>query len=492
MDRTKLDEKSFKAKISMKKYLNILTLWIAAILAVAPAAAKNWDVCENPDEAPLYPGSIETAFPKFVERNFTYPKEVWATHKFEKLPVIALIGTKGKVLDFMVNSEEEIPEALIAEIGNTLAKTEWFPAWKDGQAVNAFVRFYFPLQTDVVKQNYTVPTGWRNQFEKTLRMIAQHSSSDKITPLSDSDLAQLKESSEMFNTYAPIPVFYAQALMSDKRNPEATAVMRHTIENYHQANTWTDKNDMPRFEPTYRGATDVWINILHALQHEYISSADTDSLLVASILLVKERLIDGYITPKTTMKAKLDARERAERLKKNMAGDILGRYFDNNTNTWDRVTSTMDIEELTARVSYSYDRVGVSRGAQIPQLASLINSAEFKGLTGYQKDAKGKDVLNMYGTMAFALWLREGEEGLRNYIASTNSGEASKQLKSYLAKLEKNYDRNAAALADRKGVIESLACLVPPQGTDEEGCRAFYERRRAAEKVFPIKWLKSN
>lgn len=476
----------------MKKLLNISALCIALILAVAPATAKNWNVCENPDEVPLFPGSIETAFPKFVERNFTYPKEVWATHRFEKLPIIALIGVNGKVLDFMVNSEEEIPEALIAEIGNALAKTEWFPAWKDGQAVNAFARFYFPLQTDVVKHNCTLPTGWHNQFEKTLHMITQYSSREKTATLSDSDLAQLKESSEMFNTYASIPIFYSQALMSNKCNPEATAVMRKAIENYHQANTWIDKNDISRFEPTYRGATDVWMNIMHALQHQYISSPDTDSLLVTTILLAKERLIDGYITPKTTMKAKLDARKRADRLKKDMAGDILGRYFDNNTNTWDRVTRTMDIEELTARVSYSYDRVGVSRGAQVPQLARLINSAELQSVIGYQKDAKGKDVLNMYGAIAFALWLREGEEGLRNYITSTNSGEASKPLKSYLAKLEKSYNKNAATLADREGVIEALACLVPPQGTDEASCKAFYERRRAAEKVFPLKWLAGN
>ncbi|MBD5225648.1 MAG: hypothetical protein HDS68_06765 [Bacteroidales bacterium] len=115
----------------------------------------------------------------------------------------------------------------------------------------------------------------------------------------------------------------------------------------------------------------------------------------------------------------------------------------------------------------------------------------------YDMIRKGKgvthsDLLKLFGVRALAIWLAEGEEGMRSYIARTQSGEASKQLKSYLAKLEKNYDRNAAALADRNGVIESLACLVPPQGTDEQGQRAFYERRRAAEKVFPIKWLSSN
>ena len=163
---------------------------------------------------------------------------------------------------------------------------------------------------------------------------------------------------------------------------------------------------------------------------------------------------------------------------------------DQNTDSWQKVTRFLDVDELTASLSYWAERGSIKRGAQVSSIARQINNEPF---SHYMLKVKDKDLLQMSGVKMFALWLLSGEEGMRGYIADVKaSGEASGKLVKYLDKLEKNYAANAATLADRKGVIESLACLVPPQGTDEEGCRAFYERRRAAEKVFPIKWLYAN
>ena len=75
------------------------------------------------------------------------------------------------------------------------------------------------------------------------------------------------------------------------------------------------------------------------------------------------------------------------------------------------------------------------------------------------------------------------------FIAQIRDSKPSKKLLKYLSRLEKRKAANAVMLADRKAVLQSLACMVPPEGTDAAGVQAFYDRRKAVEDVFPIKWL---
>ncbi len=238
----------------------------------------------------------------------------------------------------------------------------------------------------------------------------------------------------------------------------------------------------------YNGKSEILLSLTRLIQYSYngletsMSFADVDDL-------IGRRIIDGDLYRQAPNESV--SRQRIDRLKRDMVMEFSKGKAEIGVNTpvWEKITREYDVNELSSGLGYWVEQ-GMIDNAAVMQLSALIDR-EYE-LMRKGKGVTDKDRLNLFGTKALAVWLKEGEEGMRSYIAETQSGQGSKQLKSYLAKLQKSYDRNAAALADRKGVIEALACLVPSQGTDEEGCRAFYECRAAAEKVFPLKWLQSN
>lgn len=119
-------------------------------------------------------------------------------------------------------------------------------------------------------------------------------------------------------------------------------------------------------------------------------------------------------------------------------------------------------------------------GEEITQLEKGLISGQY---------AKNDDQLNLFGAKAMLVWLRDGDEGLSSYLAELRSGKLSGKLKKYLSRLEKRYNANSALLSDRRGVVEALACFVPPGFPTDDERRAFYARRRAVAEVFPIRWL---
>lgn len=231
----------------------------------------------------------------------------------------------------------------------------------------------------------------------------------------------------------------------------------------------------------------IWVAIMRALQHEFNSSSFSDSAFSDVMSLIDKRIVDGKLYEIESEKDAQLRQRRMEMLRRSMVNEWIGvGIVDRTTPTWEKVTRTYSVDEISDGLMYWSDR-GRIENAQVAQLKNLIRDERRAMYSG--KNAKKESQLNLFGAKAFAIWMQEGDEGLDRFLAQIRAGEPSKQLLKYLSKLEKNMAENAALLSDRRAVLESLACLVPPEGTDVAGVKAFYDRRKAAEKVFPLKWL---
>ena len=166
-----------------------------------------------------------------------------------------------------------------------------------------------------------------------------------------------------------------------------------------------------------------------------------------------------------------------------------GQYISTNTPSWERMMRNYTIAEVSSSLGY-WSKEGKINNAQVAQLTALLDEERKATLNG--EKATSKDYARLFGCKALAIWALEGEVGLKNFINEIRSGNPTKKLASYLDNLEKNYDRYSSLLSDYPAAMLAIVSPVPPQGADEQGQRVFYERRRAAEKVFPIKWLSSN
>jgi len=160
--------------------------------------------------------------------------------------------------------------------------------------------------------------------------------------------------------------------------------------------------------------------------------------------------------------------------------------IDRNPPLWEKVSREYSINELSYSLRYWAKR-GQINNAQIEQLTALIDQ-EYDYMTK-GKGVSNADKINLFGVRALAIWLQSGEEAMRSYISEIKGGEASNKLVKYLEKLEKRYDENKPLFIYREKVIEFLACLMPPKGADDTAAKAFYDRRHAAEYVFPLRWL---
>lgn len=128
---------------------------------------------------------------------------------------------------------------------------------------------------------------------------------------------------------------------------------------------------------------------------------------------------------------------------------LYGGSFDKYTPNWTKVTRSYSIAELSESLACWIKKKDIGN-AQVHQLAALIDELKDEMRNGYL--SKGES-LNLFGAKAFAIWMRDGDSGFDEYLASIRATKPSDDLLKYLAKLEKNKKVNAAKLSDRRAVL---------------------------------------
>lgn len=477
----------------MKKYLNILTLWIAAILAVAPATAKNWDICENPDERSILPGGTD----KWMANNFKYPIEAWRETRKKKGTILRnfelIIGKDGKVLDYQL--PEKMHPALKREFDRVIQKMHWLPGYKDGEPVISRIRpdlIIAPENTD----GENIPFGLENIVSKGKHALAKLKKMHSPTTEKDSaTINALGLTAELFPTKPVYSIYFAGVCASNGINDRSISIIDSCYICYRIDPDTSLRNESNQllWPSGYSGRYEIWISLVRIMHHILAKSDKTDRVCLEAFRYINDRIEIGDLRhDPTPWIAEQRSQRRMQDLQRERVNEFFsksGQYISTNTPSWERMMRNYTIAEVSSSLGY-WSKEGKINNAQVAQLTALLDEERKATLNG--EKATSKDYARLFGCKALAIWALEGEVGLKNFINEIRSGNPTKKLASYLDNLEKNYDRYSSLLSDYPAAMLAIVSPVPPQGTDEEGQRAFYERRRAAEKVFPIKWLSSN
>ena len=296
----------------------------------------------------------------------------------------------------------------------------------------------------------------------------------------------LKDAAELFPFNTATTISYAALESSLGKGNRAINIMDRNLHFYQTLDPlfYSDNKTNPEIEIFhYIGRRAIGLAMMRAIQHDFNSSPQKDNAYLYVKDLIDQRMLDGELYEPRSK----NAQKTIDRMKRDMVNEFFRKdVVGINEPVWAKKSRAYSTDEISYSISYWSDR-GRIDNAQVAQLTALIDQTEWEISRG--KKATRKDELNLFGAKAMAIWMQDGEAGLRNYINTILANEPSRQLKSYLNKLDKKLSANAAMLADRKVVLQSLACMVPPEGTDAAGVQAFYDRRKAVEDVFPIKWL---
>lgn len=426
------------------------------LLPAVSLQARNLYVYDRPARMPAFLGNWGGDVGMFINKNFVYPIDAWRVQKWDEVKVSVLVRVDGKVEEFYIENKKEKPHPLlIAEMERVIDKMEWKPGYEGLSPVNSYATFLFPLTSHFPKYNYHIPMGMKKPFEQAWFYACEWSLNEK-DPVPDEQQEQqalraMEKNGILFSDCPQILTGLVRALCSKNRSGQAVMFADNCLEEYQtRYETSSDPATgitikMNKAE-NYSGRSEAWLGALRAIMHDYVSSAPVDTLYDAAVALIDARIADGYLYPTDYW---INPKGKSQ-------------YYNN-------LKSYMRFHPSDEAV-----------GEEIAELEKDMLSGQY---------AKNDDQLNLFGAKAMLVWLRDGDEGFRSYLAELRGGKLSGKLKKYLSRLEKRYNANSALLSDRRGVVEALACFVPPGFPTDDERQAFYARRRAVAEVFPISWL---
>ncbi len=460
------------------------------------AGAKEREVSgavyTDPTEGPIFPGSVVTGIPAFMERNLKYPLEAWNSSKLRDVAVECVICKDGTMADVKLLNKDIHP-TLREEILRVLGKMQWIPATKDGKKVN-------------VKYNMTIPLvePGRNALEGAplpygLGKVARDGEMyvkrwNKDNPRYDTKAEEeyevVDEAWRLFPERSVISMASGRMLAAAGKYEECAARMDSALTAYQRLNPLSEEDRLSKIAKPMRmgfnGRNELGMAILRAMAYDLSGNEEADNAYGYAVSLADGRIVDGDIKAIPSRWEQEDIQQRIERMQSDMTREFLyGGSFDKYTPNWTKVTRNYSIAELSESLACWIKKKDIGN-AQVHQLAALIDELKDEMRNGYL--SKGES-LNLFGAKAFAIWMRDGDSGFDEYLASIRATKPSDDLLKYLAKLEKNKKVNAAKLSDRRAVLESLVCQMAPESADVAAVKEFYDRRKAAEKVFPLRWL---
>lgn len=432
--------------------LTVMSVLFAAV-SVQP---RNLYIHDRPACMPAFLGNLDGDVEKFINKNFIYPQDAWRVQKWNEAVVSLLVKADGNVEEFYIENIKEKPHPLlIAEMERVIDKMEWKPGYEGISAVNSYTTILFPFSSHFPKYNYRIPTGMKKQFEQAWYHACEWGFNEK-DPVPDEQKEQqalrtMEKNGIFFSDSPQILTGLIRALCSRNRSGQAVTFADNSLEEY-QTRYETSSDPVTGITikmnkaENYSGRSEAWLGALRAIIHDYVSGAPADTFYDAAIGLIDARIADGYLYPTDYW---LNPKGKSQ-------------YYNNLK---------------------SYMRFHPFDEALCEEIAQLEKDL----LCGQY--ATNDEQLNLFGAKAMLVWLRDGYEGMRSYLAELRGGKLSGKLKKYLDRLEKRYNANSATLSDRRGVVEALACYVPPGFPTDDERSAFYGRRRAFTDVFPISWL---
>lgn len=474
-------------KMLSRIFIALTTMLLGAV-SVSTYAAR---LCKDPETLPAFVGGLLDGMPKYLAKNFKYPKEAWKSGKCGTGAVVDVIITKKGTVSEVRCYDIKHP-ALEKELIRVMKETRWYPATKRGEPVDVRMTLLLSLRPEFF-EGEPIPFGFEyivKDADKNIGFLKECQTLPVDNELKHVETA-VAEAADVFMDIPRYPIAFATFKSALGDGYKAVETMDSCWSRYH----WVPNPEYGRlgfmgikgFVNGYNGRIEIWVALMRAMQHQRNGSERTDSAYRDAIDLIDERIVDTDLREIPSPQEIAYSERRMARMQRDMVNEFVrGNMLSHGTSGWDKITREYSLSEISGALGY-WSRKGYINNAQVGQLYQLIQD-EFQA-TKDGKYAKKGVHMKLFGAKAFAIWMHEGNEGLSRFLAQIREGGATKKLLRHMAKLEKNLAGNAALLSDRRAVLECLTTIAPVHGTPEAEVKAFYDRRKAVAKVFPLKWL---
>lgn len=474
----------------MKTFSRIVAALVTWLCVVWPVVA-NRPICTDPDVVPSFVGGLLDGMPKYLAKNFKYPKEAYKSGKCGGDAIVEIVVTQqGSVSDVKCCNVKH--PALEQELIRVLKESRWYPATKGGKPVDVRMTLHLMLRPDWMTGE-PIPFGLEqivNDADKCIKALGDMERMPGGNELEQVDRI-LGEAADVFVSFPRFPINYAMLKGALGDNVKAIETMDSCWRRYH----WEPEPEYGRLGPMgfpmrisgYSGRTEIWVALMRAMQHQRNVSDMTEPAYRDAFMLINGRILDNDLRDSPSAKEVQFSEKKMQRLQRDMVNEFMGyNMVTRDMSGWDRITRQYSLDEVSGTLAYA-SRNGYLNNAQVEQISRLIKE-EYDAMGNGKYATKGTQ-LKLFGAKAFAIWMLGGDAELAGFLATIRGGQPTKKLLKYLAKLEKRLAANRELLADRGAVLECLTTIAPPAGSDAAAVKRFHARRKAVEKVFPLEWL---
>lgn len=449
-------------------------------------------VLKYASQPPVFPGSVETGLPRYMQRHFVYPRRAWKADPKEFAYLTLVIGDNGKVCS--VKTDENMHSELKKELTRLFMNMPaWYPAYQNGKPVAVEYNCQVPL-CDVRQMGlpwHLLPMIARvNKYGGMGKVYKKGITSEEM----NNALNDMKEVEYMAPRAAEVTVPFTRMLLTQKVYDGAINLINKGVEEYAGGNSFETQNvpaalKQGTVRPGYDGKTEVLMTLLRAMTYDEAGQTQMASEAYrAAIDLIEKKLENGDIARPLSGKKGEEANEEALRL---LRDEVASTFKNNasvtpNTSRWERVTRWLTLEEAGKQIDFMVKQ-GLINNAQARQSYHLIKQIAHD--RAYGRTAAG-DVLKLHGIKVLALYLSGGSSAAYSYIDNTvKATDTGKKLVNYLLQIKRKMEQQAPALAHHREVLHSIAAYAPSADEKAMCIATFYQYRKVVESIFPLQWM---
>lgn len=439
-------------------------------------------------EPPQFYGGIG-AMDKFIIDNLRYPAEAWNDTIYSKKDVFGsncIIRKDGRAI---FPRPTDMHPALSQEIARVVSlMPSWKPATKDGNIVDVV----FAISTSVLDPFFHIPYSGMpyvkkaieasNSLKENYKFGISKAQTDSVSTLIYS--VHEKGWDEMTSTLAG-----ARLLAMLGRYDDAVAMLDRALVKYHDIGFTKDGHlgnlypDLSCYNPKVELYSVMTLAAIYDMSGQKDKARETyDNAIWLAGTMAEQGIRDNGTESQRSRhyydlmreKAAIVSKERGASVRLNPSErreiDYEPRLGDTN---W-------RIEQRMAE--------GKISNARLSQINGQMDMMNFD-----QSNRKSvSDAFRLYKICAMLTGLRDGTEAEHAFFSEVSGGEAGKKMAKYFTKWSKDL---SLPVASHKEMLENIVFYAPlnvsgtENETDEAAAKAFYDKRKQIEEVYPLGWL---
>lgn len=489
----------------MKRLVFILTAICAAISVMAQyresygSSEKVTFITDSADgiptevyqvtsEPPQFYGGMG-ALDKFIKENFNYPAEAWNDTVRRMHDIFSGYFIIRKDGQMVFPRPTIMPPSLADEVTRVVSLLpSWKPAKKDGKVVDAVLSMplsvlddYFALPYScipLIKEARAAAGSIGNKYKFGISKAQVDSVSERIFSVYEKGWGEVEST-----------LTGARLLAMLGRYSDATDMLSRELKRYHKMG-FTKDSVMIHLSPErfYQPRTELHAAITLAAIYDmdgkkYKAREAYDNAIWLIGAMAKQGIRDNGTDMQQTEHYYDLMQEKVAIARNKRGASVRLNPSDRYDIGYEPMLGDAN-REVEQRVSE-----GKISDARVFQINRQMEKMNFDRSNGKSV----RDAFRLYKICAMLTGLRDGIEAEREFVSEVSGGEVGKKLAKRFTEWSKEL---SLPVASHKEMLENIVFYAPlnVSGTENEkdqaAAKAFYDKRKQIEEVYPLGWLK--